>query len=224
MVASNLDYETKSNYVITIKAQDDGKDPKSSTTQFKIDVTDINDNAPRFQQKLFSFKIAENNIVNTVVGTIGEAKDADSGSNGEIDYFIVSGNTDRTFVLRNRDLFANKSLNREQKDFYSLIIEAKDRGQPSLSTRVSVEVLILDTNDNAPIFTRDKYSCSIDENAAEGLRVCAVRATDDDIGNNGTITYELVTSSDEFALSQVCIYFKAFYYFTTLDVCSDQNY
>ena len=201
-----MDRETKDNYILTIKAQDDGQPSKYSTAQFNITVTDINDNAPKFGKSSYSFKIAENNRLNALVGQLGQATDLDAGVNAEVVYSIVSGNEGTAFEFKNNgDLIAKKSLDRETKDSYSLVIEARDRGQSPLFTRVSVNVIVEDQNDNTPSFEKNPYVCSIDENSAKNSGVCFVRATDKDIGINGKVVYELVSSSNEFSVSKVSL-------------------
>jgi hypothetical protein len=205
-IVSSLDRETQQNYTLIIRAQDDGQPAKSSTATFTVTVTDINDNKPTFGRDSYSFNIAENNAVNVVVGKLGHATDEDAGNNAKIVYSIVSGNVNTAFEFQaNGDLIAKKNLDRELIASYSLMIEAKDQGNPSLSTTVPVKVVVGDQNDNAPKFTENAYSCSIDENSASKSRVCFVRTVDADIGKNGEVVYELVSSSDEFSVSQVSI-------------------
>ena len=205
-IVSSLDRETRQKYTLTIRAQDDGQPAKSSTATLTITVTDINDNKPTFGRDSYSFKIAENNAKNALVGKLGQATDEDAGDNAKIVYSIVNGNVNTAFEFQaNGDLIAKKRLDRELIASYSLVIEAKDQGNPSLSTTVPVKVVVDDQNDNAPKFTEKAYSCSIDENSASNSRVCFVRATDADIGKNGEVVYELVSSSEEFSVSQVSI-------------------
>ena len=200
-----MDRETTAAYTLTIRARDDGQPSKSSTAKFTITVTDINDNKPKFGQSSYSFTIAENNGVNDVVGQPGPATDLDAGKNAQIVYSIVSAGNDHTaFAFRsNGDLIAKKVLDRERKDSYSIEIVAEDQGQPSLSTKVPVKVIVSDKNDNTPTFEKSPYDCSIDENSASNSRVCFVRAADEDIGDNGKVVYELVSNSNEFSVSRV---------------------
>ena len=205
-IVSSLDRETQQNYTLTIRAEDDGQPAKSSTATFTVIVTDINDNKPTFERDSYSFNIAENNAVNAVVGQLGKATDEDAGDNAKIVYSIVNGNVNTAFEFRaNGDLIAKRRLDRELIASYSLMIEAKDQGNPSLSTTVPVKVVVDDKNDNAPKFTENAYSCSIDENSASNSGVCFVRAIDADIRENGEVVYELVSSSEEFSVSQVSI-------------------
>jgi hypothetical protein len=102
-------------------------------------------------------------------------------------------------------LKAKNVLDRERIPVYTLGIEARDRGTPSRSSTIVVQVSVLDKNDNAPVFTENPKNCEIDENSAMNSRVCSVSAMDSDDGINSVVTYELVTPSSTFSVDQVCL-------------------
>lgn len=142
---------------------------------------------------------------------MGEATDQDSGRNAEIVYSIINGNINNALeFLANGNLIAKRTLDREGIASYSLVVEARDKGSPALYTRVPVDVVVQDLNDNSPQFTKAWYSCSIDENSASNSRVCFVRANDADVGNNGRVVYELVSASDFFSVSRVSAFLSFF--------------
>ena len=203
-VSSRLDRETTESYSLTIKATDGGSPSLSSTTKMDITVTDINDNKPLFGKSSYSFRIAEGNALNAEVGSLGPATDKDKGPNAEIVYTIVSGNIGGAFEFQSTGkLIAKVELDREKIASYVLVIEARDKGTSPLFTRVPVEVIVQDINDNTPKFSKDPYNCDISENSAENTPVCFVQASDPDAGNNGAVSYELVTASNEFSVNQV---------------------
>lgn len=72
-------------------------------------------------------------------------------------------------------LSTSRSLDREKKDKYTLEVVATDRGSPALSAVVTVEVKVLDVNDNSPVFSMKSYSVEVSEDAAEGTQVLKVR-------------------------------------------------
>ena len=172
----------------------------------EITVLDENDNTPTFEKTFFSFTISENNQANAEVGTFGPAKDGDKGANGEIVYTIMSGDDKGIFEYDGTTgmLKVKIVLDREKIQMYNLGVKASDRGTPSLSSTVVVQVIISDENDNSPKFEKDPYDCEIEENSAINSRVCSVFADDDDAGVNGDVTYELVTPSSKFSVDQVC--------------------
>lgn len=172
----------------------------------EITVLDENDNTPTFEKTFFSFTISENNKVNAEVGTFGPAKDGDKGANGEIVYTIMSGDPNNDFEYEGTTgkLKAKIVLDREKTQMYTLSVKASDKGSPSLSSTVLVQIIISDQNDNSPTFDEDPYNCQIEENSAINSRVCSVSATDDDAGANGDVTYELVNPSSTFSVDRVC--------------------
>ena len=172
----------------------------------EITIGDINDNTPAFDKTFYGFSISENNEPDEEVGQFGPATDDDKGANGEIVYTILSGNTDNDFDYDGTTgkLTAKNVLDRERTSMYTLSVEAADKGNPSLSSIVVVQIVVLDQNDNAPVFAKDPYNCEIDENSAANSRVCLVSATDKDDGQNSEVTYELVDQSSTFKVDKVC--------------------
>lgn len=71
-------------------------------------------------------------------------------------------------------LSTSRTLDRETRAEYTLEVVATDRGSPALSTTVTVQVKVLDVNDNSPIFSRSSYSVEVSEDAAEGTQVLEV--------------------------------------------------
>lgn len=51
------------------------------------------------------------------------------------------------------------------------MIQAKDKGIPSMVNNTTVEVLVIDTNDNPPVFTKPVYTAPVPENAFGGFQV-----------------------------------------------------
>ena len=87
-----------------------------------------------------------------------------------------------------------------------MVIEATDKGTPSLSSTATVIVTISDTNDNKPIFTQD-YKKSVLENLPVGEEIVTVKATDKDTGDNGRVTYRIASGNvdDTFSVNQVSL-------------------
>ncbi|RWS30129.1 Cadherin-like protein 3 [Leptotrombidium deliense] len=116
------------------------------------------------------------------------------------EYRIVVGNSDSAFRLVSHrekdsilylDLQVNATLDRETVGNYTLIIEALDGGSPPLRGELTVNISVLDVNDNEPIFSQTTYYGSIAENATLGTSLLQVTATDADSGDNGLVTYSL---------------------------------
>ena len=89
------------------------------------------------------------------------------------------------------DLIVNGFLDREAVPTYSLVIEAVDGGSPPQKGTLTVNVTILDLNDNPPTFDQQRYYATLAENATVGTSVISVAAADPDSGPNGEVTYAI---------------------------------
>lgn len=120
--------------------------------------------------------VAENIPPNTVVMAI-KAVDKDEGRNGYIEYFLASDSSfNRVFTLGAVDglLRVSGNIDRELRSNYSLLVTARDRGDPPRATQTRIFVRVLDENDNSPVFDPKQYSASIAENASIGASVLQV--------------------------------------------------
>ncbi|XP_024118787.2 protocadherin alpha-8-like, partial [Oryzias melastigma] len=87
-------------------------------------------------------------------------------------------------------LVLKKSLDREKKHKYSLVVTAVDGGKPARSGTFNVGISVLDSNDNRPVFTQESYEITIQENIAFNTVILTMNATDLDEGINGEIEYQ----------------------------------
>lgn len=89
---------------------------------------------------------------------------------------IPAGDPDGDFHLHPSSgaLSSSRGLDRETRAEYTLEVVAVDRGSPALSTTVTVEIKVLDVNDNSPVFSKSSYSVEVSEDAAEGSKVLQV--------------------------------------------------
>lgn len=120
--------------------------------------------------------VAENIPINTVVMAI-KAVDKDEGRNGYIEYSLANDpSLNGVFSLGSVDglLRVSGKIDRELRNNYTLLVSAKDRGDPPRMTQTSILVKILDENDNSPVFDPKQYSASIAENASIGASVLQV--------------------------------------------------
>uniref|UniRef100_G1KZ97 Cadherin domain-containing protein n=1 Tax=Anolis carolinensis TaxID=28377 RepID=G1KZ97_ANOCA len=161
-----------------------------------IEITDINDNAPTFAEESLELRISETAIVGTHF-PLQEAQDADSGNNSIQNYHLSSSSKHFSLKLQrgsDRDkypelLVLEKNLDREEKSVYDLILTAFDGGDPVRSGSAQIKVIVIDVNDNAPIFSQTIYKVSIEENVPKGSIICTIKATDLDEGINGEVKY-----------------------------------
>lgn len=92
-------------------------------------------------------------------------------------------------------LSTTRAQDREKKSRYTLTVEVRDSGTPSLSSTATLDISILDLNDNSPVFTRSSDTVEIAEDAPEGSFLLEVTATDRDEGSNGQVVYFLSQES-----------------------------
>lgn len=87
-----------------------------------------------------------------------------------------AGDSDGDFHLHTSTgaLSTSRGLDRETRADYTLEVVATDRGSPALSATVTVEVKVMDVNDNSPVFSKNSYSTEVSEDAAEGTKVLEV--------------------------------------------------
>ncbi|CAK1600650.1 unnamed protein product [Parnassius mnemosyne] len=188
-----LDRENRDHYaLVAIPASGDN-------IRVVIRVSDENDNAPTFPTPVMNVEFSEN-TPRDVKRKLNPARDQDLGIFNTQRYNIVSGNTENAYRLSSHreldgvlylDLQINGFLDRETTDHYELVIEALDGGTPPLRGTMTVNITILDVNDNPPVFAESAYSATIPENATIGTTVLKVSATDSDAGENGLIEYSI---------------------------------
>uniref|UniRef100_A0A287D0U0 Protocadherin gamma subfamily C, 4 n=1 Tax=Ictidomys tridecemlineatus TaxID=43179 RepID=A0A287D0U0_ICTTR len=160
----------------------------------EIEVTDINDNAPKFQAENLDVKINEN-VAPGMRFPLPEAIDPDVGVNS-LQSYQLSPNKHFSLGVQSRangvkypELVLEHALDREEEAIHHMVLTASDGGNPLRSGTVLVTVTVFDANDNAPIFTLPEYRLNVPENLPVGTQLLTVTATDKDEGANGEVTY-----------------------------------
>ncbi|XP_074505061.1 protocadherin alpha-8-like [Sebastes fasciatus] len=229
---SQLDREIVSQFDVTIIAKDSG-DPLFSTEKtISVVVSDVNDNRPEFLSSPYVFYITENNSPGASIFSV-KASDRDESDNALITYHIfreASGDNKVTSFLNinseTGDILALKSFDFETLKKFQFQVVATDSGTPSLSSNVTVNVFILDQNDNAPVILYPVSSNGsaegveeIPRNVNAGHLVTKVRAYDADIGYNGWLLFSLqeVTDHSLFGLDRYTGQIRTFRSFTETD-------
>ncbi|XP_048406402.1 cadherin-22-like isoform X1 [Stegostoma tigrinum] len=203
-----LDREEKTYYTLRAQARDRLTDrPLEPESEFIIKVQDINDSEPKFLDGPYVGSVPELSPVGTSVMqvTASDADDPTYGSSARLLYTLVEEQDQFTVDLKTgiiRTAVAN--LDREKKDHYVLVIQAKDMaGQlGGLSGSTTVTITVTDINDNPPRFNQKLYQLSMPESAAVGTTVGRVKAEDVDLGQNSEMTYTLKEEdgSDRFSV------------------------
>ncbi|KAM8994195.1 protocadherin alpha-3-like [Ara ararauna] len=186
-----LDRETMPIHHLVLTASDGGRPPLTGTVELVITVLDANDNAPQFNQTVYKVQLRESAAEGTLVVRVN-ATDADEGLNKEFTYSLVS-----SVPVAKKDLFSIDpktgeirlmgALDFEDVRLHELQIEARDKGTPPLSGHCSVELEVLDVNDNAPEVWVTSLSVPVPEDAAVGTVVALLSVSDRDSGANGRV-------------------------------------
>ncbi|XP_022042707.2 protocadherin alpha-8-like [Acanthochromis polyacanthus] len=232
VLKQRLDRESIPHYEITITATDCGQPPLSTFKTLNIDVSDVNDNVPEFQQNPTELYLVENNVPGNLIFSVS-ASDKDSNENAALTYHIVreegSQMKHAAFLninSENGQITALKSFDFETLKTFQFQVVATDSGAPSLSTNVTVNVFILDQNDNAPVILYPLSSNGsaegveeIPRNVNAGHLVTKVRAYDADIGYNGWLLFSLQELTDHslFALDRYTGQIRTLRSFTETD-------
>ncbi|XP_032129146.1 protocadherin gamma-A2, partial [Sapajus apella] len=168
----------------------------------EVEITDINDNAPRFGVEELELKISEATMPGFRI-PLKSAHDADVGENTLQKYALLPNDhfslDVRSGVDGNKypELVLESALDREEEAVHHLVLVASDGGDPVLSGTSRICVKVLDVNDNAPVFTQPEYRVSIPENTPVDTRILTVTATDVDEGYNAQVAYFLDKSLGE---------------------------
>ncbi|XP_059199940.1 cadherin-18-like [Centropristis striata] len=201
----SLDRERKSQYVLHARAIDRRTNRSlEAESEFIIKVQDVNDNPPTFPDGPFSATVPEMSDVGTSVlqVTASDADDPTYGNSAKIVYSVLEGKPyfsvdPKTGIIRT----AMSNMDRETRDRYAVVIQAKDMAGSvgGLSGSTTVNISLSDVNDNPPKFPQKSYQLYVPELAPVKKAVGRIRANDEDEGQNAEMTYS-ITNADAAAI------------------------
>ncbi|XP_044315525.1 neural-cadherin isoform X9 [Drosophila rhopaloa] len=202
-LAKELDFEDLRQphvYSLIVTATEDSGG-FSTSVDLTIRVTDVNDNAPKFELPDYQAHNVDEDIpLGTSILRV-KAMDSDSGSNAEIEYLVSD---DHFAVDSNGIIVNNKQLDADNNNaYYEFIVTAKDKGEPPKSGVATVRVYTKNKNDEEPKFSQQVYTPNVDENAGPNTLVTTVVASDKD-GDN--VRFGFVgggTSSGQFVIEDI---------------------
>ncbi|XP_016305853.1 protocadherin gamma-C3-like [Sinocyclocheilus anshuiensis] len=161
-----------------------------------VEILDVNDHSPLFSENEKRLEIWES-VLPGARYPLQAAHDADSGSNS-VQTYKLGHNDHFRLEIKDREedgkipiLILHKPLDREVTKNLKLELTALDGGRPPKSGSIEIFINVLDINDNVPVFTKDAYTVTLNENAPVGTTVVKVNATDLDEGKNGEVVYAL---------------------------------
>ncbi|XP_023473307.2 protocadherin alpha-10 isoform X8 [Equus caballus] len=201
---SALDRENVSAYAIVVTAQDGGSPSLSATASVSVEVADVNDNAPAFPQPEYTVFVKENNPPSSHIFTV-TAWDADAQENARVSYSLVERRVGERALssyvsvhAESGKVYALQPLDHEELELLQFQVSARDAGVPPLGSNVTLQVFVLDENDNAPALLPpgagsggDAVSRLVSRSVGAGHVVAKVRAVDADSGYNAWLSFEL---------------------------------
>nr|XP_048313005.1 cadherin-12 [Myodes glareolus] len=194
----SLDREEKPFYTLRAQAVDiETRKPLEPESEFIIKVQDINDNEPKFLDGPYVASVPEMSPVGAYVLQV-KATDADDptyGNSARVVYSILQGQPyfsidPKTGVIRT----ALPNMDREVKEQYQVLIQAKDMGGQlgGLAGTTVVNITLTDVNDNPPRFPKSIFHLKVPESSPIGSVIGRIRAVDPDFGKNAEIEYNIV--------------------------------
>ncbi|XP_021562969.1 protocadherin alpha-2-like [Carlito syrichta] len=151
-----LDRESVSAYQLVVTARDGGSPSRWATASVAVEVADVNDNAPAFAQPEYTVFVKENNPPGCHVFTVS-ARDADARENARVSYALVERRVGARALssyvsvrAESGEVFALQPLDHEELQLLRFQVSARDAGVPPLGSNVTLQVFVLDENDNAP--------------------------------------------------------------------------
>ncbi|XP_054244949.1 protocadherin gamma-B5-like [Indicator indicator] len=209
VTASALDREQAAEHRVTLVARDRGSPALSSRAALVLEVSDVNDNAPVFEEEAYSAYVAENNAAGTPVLRV-LARDSDAGANGRVSYWLEGGSAGSapppvSVDAQSGAVYAQRSFDYEQCREFTVTVRAQDGGVPARSTTATVRIFVLDRNDNAPRVLWPTAASAggeappfevVPRTAEVGYLVAKVVAVDADAGRNAWLSYELLQAPE----------------------------
>ncbi|KAM3612815.1 uncharacterized protein V6R79_015103 [Siganus canaliculatus] len=187
-----LDRETKEFYILNVTAYDLGT-PQTSAWKFvAVNVMDVNDNPPVFDQARYVVRVPENTEVDSIIFT-ARALDLDVDLSGNVRYSLLTSTNMFRVDEVTGEVTVTGRLDRETSPTHFLRIEARDQAKPGpqLFSTVDLVVVLQDVNDSPPRFVPKVYQIKVPEDVPVGTVLVWVESVDLDLGSGGVVTYNL---------------------------------
>lgn len=196
----SLDREYSSRMIAIIVAKDRGYPSLTGSTTVIVDLHDVNDNAPIFDELINYFEVEEEQKPGRYVGIIS-ATDLDLGENRKLSYYIDTVRSGTKFVIESEGgvIKTNAVLDREKQEEHTIFIKAMDHGVPSLKGTTKAIIRIQDINDNLPFFifpNENNETLDIPHSLKKDVTFAEIIARDNDTGLNGQLMFSLSSVND----------------------------
>ena len=173
----------------------------SNTALVNVLVREALDSGLSFSQSLYSSMIQENESAVTQVAVVNALG---NHANEPILYTLLNGGVH--FKIRSTSGVVETSgvaFDREEQEFYELVVEARREHDHLHVARVLVKVQVEDVNDNAPVFVGLPYYAAVQVDAEPGTAIFRVMAVDHDKGINGHVFYYLLDDHGHFEINNL---------------------
>ncbi|KAK6975309.1 protocadherin alpha-9 [Biomphalaria glabrata] len=202
VLKQKLDRESVSSYRLKITAEDGGFPQLTGTVIVNIRVIDVNDNAPIFAKAFFNASVPEDKAERSVVLQL-QASDPDEGENARLSYTFTVPTSPKiteyfTINESSGEVSLLKRLDFEKDRTFRFGVTVNDNGYPMRSSQATVQIDVLDVNDNAPEIDITLPSPYIKESMSVGSYVAHVSVSDGDSSQNSVISCNM--SNDHFIL------------------------
>uniref|UniRef100_A0A8C5WL49 Cadherin 19 n=1 Tax=Leptobrachium leishanense TaxID=445787 RepID=A0A8C5WL49_9ANUR len=196
-----LDREEKSSYTLRARVINGLTGvPVEAESEFIIKIQDINDNEPKFIEEPYFVRVPEMSPEGTFVMQVTaiDKDDPSYGNSARLIYSMLQGQPHFSIEPKSGIIRVASQMDREAKDQYFIIIQAKDMvgSEGGLSTTTTVTISLSDVNDNLPKFQQSIYDMSVMETILVGEIVGTVIADDRDIGINAEMIYYIEEKGD----------------------------
>ncbi|KAF5307382.1 hypothetical protein FQR65_LT07099 [Abscondita terminalis] len=185
----SLDHEQAKSHHFVVLATDQGIPHLSSTAHVWLSVMDMNDNPPKFEQPSYTCGLSVHAKRDQFV-TIVTGSDPDEVDQGRLRYSIVAGNEQQTFLMDSSSgIISLSNLANFGSDRSMILNVSVSDGVYTSFARLKVE--LLPANLHSPVFQDIVLNVHVAENKPIGQLIVAVKATDKDFGEFGSISYSI---------------------------------
>uniref|UniRef100_A0A3B4TRB4 FAT atypical cadherin 2 n=3 Tax=Percomorphaceae TaxID=1489872 RepID=A0A3B4TRB4_SERDU len=187
-----LDRESKEFYILNITVYDLGTPQTSAWKFIAVNIMDVNDNPPVFDQPRYVIRVPENTEVDSIIFT-ARAIDLDAETSGNVQYSLMTSTDMFRIDELTGEVIVTRHLDRETSPRHDLQIEARDQARvsPQLFSMIDLVVVLQDINDNPPKFVPKVYKIKVPEDVPVGTLLVWVESVDLDLGSGGLVTYNL---------------------------------
>ncbi|KAJ4935670.1 hypothetical protein JOQ06_017200 [Pogonophryne albipinna] len=189
--AAIMDREIWTQTKLVVTATDRGTPRLAGSATLTVIIIDLNDNSPMIPLHR-EIRVPEDAMIGSVITQV-TGNDVDSGP--ALSYTLhLDANSQGLFGIHRFGGAVSLTglLDYEERTWYTLTVRSSDSKHQS---EANITVLVDDVNDNTPTFTQDLYQVTVSEHLPAGSAVITVTATDRDSGENGKITYRVMSST-----------------------------